>query len=194
MASAWIAFGLAAWTELVAGLAAGVLLAVELASRRKRPVWCLAGAAVALLWLAPLIPGAWLAAQHQVFPSGPAGPDLRPEHGLGGGQWGLGLLAAASFATTGTVRGVWVALGWLLVGAIFARWAPRSVRWGLAALLVMMVGASVLDSQVAGLRPRHLLFLPMVAALVGAGLIRARVLRWGWAKLGRPCRAIRNLG
>lgn len=165
---ALLAGGLAAWTDLLAGLAAAVVITVALVSstmsRGSRVLVLLVLAA----WMAPLAPGAWEAAHVQLHPmlrEGSAdGPDLRPDRGLGRGHAPQVAGEIASLTLFGQ-RGRPVALVALVALALAvcawrSRGAPRTAPLSLA-LVVLLV--SLLSTRVA-LRTRNVLFLPHLAA------------------------------
>jgi hypothetical protein len=187
------AAGLAAWTDLVAGLVAGALVATALVdsllhddhrSRVRRALVALTFVA----WAAPLVPGALSAARHQVHPTTQirrheggdprdraaedGHPDLRPERGMGHGSTPGFVNESMGFAATGglPLGGlVGVSLAALLAWGAWRR--ERSTRG--AALLVALVCLVAVSTRV-GMRDRNLLFLPaLVALVVGWELPRA---------------------
>ncbi len=167
---ALVAGGLAVWTDLVAGIAAVVLLAAGAAGAWR--TWRLgprvAVVAAVVLWCAPLVPGGLDAVQHQVLPSedgldAPSreGPDLRPRHDSPVAA--ASELASFTFLGTMELGPAAGALG-LLAAIVLALGSVRS-RSGLGAGLVVILVALIVVSGEVRLRPRNALFLPNLAGL-----------------------------
>jgi len=177
------AVAMAAWADLVAGLAACIVLVSALAadpgSRRRR----LALAACVLPLLLPLVPGGLEAITTQVQPT-PAGPDLAGVHELsaGGAHRFAGRLLG--FGVVGA-RLPWLgglAVGLPVIAALLAlAWrSRRSAVVAVVAVALLLVGLS----EVLSLRPRNVLFFPYL--LVALAVV---VLPSGLARLRRGDRA-----
>jgi hypothetical protein len=179
--AALAAGGLAAWTDLVGGIAAVALVcgaALDPAGPRSRG----ARAAVVLAmlaWVIALGPGGLDAARRQVSPSAPQGqadhpvaprrgsdpgPDLSPRQGLGRGSSTARLGALLGFAVTGVaVEGAPMIAPGLLVLAALAAGAIRSRRSAGIGLALVVIGLTALGALVS-LRTRNVLFLPYLMA------------------------------
>jgi hypothetical protein len=168
---------LALWVDLVAGLAGALAIATYLASPgvpwRTRAV---IGVCV-LLIAAPLVPGALAAVTTQVHPTPGTEIDIRPIHGFGGGNPRAAAFDLATFASLGVgdprVRLLPFVVLWWLFGAIAT---PRQSRGAFFALALIIVAMIALGTQV-GMRPRNVLFLPHLGALVAAIAAAAASLR-----------------
>lgn len=171
-----VAAGLAAWTDLIAGLFALSFVAAAWADPRALPrsrARARAAIAVAVVaWCAALAPGAVVASRAQVHPAPTAGeaPDLRAGNGLGR-HGGLHLARSlASYGTLGRPDDVTAAGGLLaavLLGAVLALAWRGGRRLDALALAAVYVIAWWLGMRL-GLRPRNLLPLPYLTALVAA--------------------------
>ncbi len=183
-----LAFTLAAWTDILAGMAAWLLVAVALLpgrlalpmSPRLRPVALLLAVAPVLA----LAPGGAKALREQVRPGPngevsrsrpgseqPQGPDLRPERDPAGRGavarriFGFGLLGQAGAGLALPVMGA-LALACLTLVAL----RRRSLLGLVPPLLVLLL--FVIASAVS-LRPRNMLFLPHLMALAVGMQIQA---------------------
>ncbi len=192
---------LAAWTDLVAGMAGGLLLACAVITSIVRlRARALPSAAIALLatvvFCAPLVPGAWVALHDQVKPmtaeNAPAGPDLRPSRGPGQGELSGLLRGVAQFDVVGvdpaSNTGV---LGFGLLVATFAlfglagRAALRERDFGRAIAPLTLFVWCVLVGQGVALRSRNILFLPLVSEFLVAGALTRLADRLG-ARTSKP--------
>ncbi len=170
------AAGLAAWTDLVAGLFALTFVAAAWIDPRTLPpsparARVLIAIAVAA-WCVALVPGALLASRAQVHPTSVTGdaPDLRAGNGLGQ-HGGLPLARSlASYGTLGRAEDVTapmaVLAASLLVAVLVLAWRGGR-RFDALALAAVYVVAWGLGMRL-GLRPRNLLPLPYLTALVAA--------------------------
>lgn len=179
----WLALvcaGLAAWTDVIAGIAAVVLVLARLGSS-PRGAWSakLAVLVVLALWMAPLIPGALMASTHHIDPDvsqatldalGYERPgDVRPDadlttrlpafcvFGLRLRTWPVGMLGVALLAALAVV-------GW------------RDPRHRFAAMLplLMLLLWLLVASQLVHLRPRNVAFAPAVGAVLAALVLTRR--------------------
>jgi len=180
--TALLGLGVAAWCDLIAGLAALTLLILALAQsllHRGRAAFALLAA---LAFCAPIAPGAARAAREQVQPAptreGVAAPDLRPTGGMGGGSTVALVRDVAIFGGIGadpSGRPVPPPSGTalLLIGSVvlvaFVAWRPRDLATGLA--LFTLVALCVIAGRGVALRARNILFLPHASALLVAHAI-----------------------
>lgn len=163
---ALLAAGLAIWTDLVMGIVAGMLVAAMIAKApgRARVAMILSLA----LWAAPLVPGALEATRSQVHPvqsSSREGPDLRQRRGPFERT-----ASALAFGATGLPRRpegetmlAAIGLALLVAPMALARRTPTfpaTIVLPASALLVLLLAGEL------ALRPRHLLFLPHLTAIV----------------------------
>jgi hypothetical protein len=176
----WLALvcaGLAAWTDVIAGLAAVALVLARLGSCPRGDAWAKLTVLFALaLWMLPLIPGALTAATHHIDPNvsqatldalGYERPgDVRPDadlttrlpafcvFGLRLRAWPVGMLGVALLVTLAMV-------GW------------RDSQHRLAALLplLMLMLSLLAASLLVHLRPRNVAFAPVLAAVLAARVL-----------------------
>ncbi len=171
-----VAFGAAAWTDLLAGLVAALVLAVALYQRRFRWRVTAAVALTAAVWAVPLLFGALSALGHQVTPpplqAGAPAPDLGPIHGLGHGQPLHVFDTLASFTVVGApIDSILAGFGALVCLLALLAIGRRARLVGPAAAPLVAIGLlAVIGTQVA-LRPRNILFLPHLVAIVAALVI-----------------------
>lgn len=179
----WLALvcaGLAAWTDVIAGIAAFALVLARLGSS-SRAAWPakLATLLVVALWMAPLIPGALTAATHHIDPDvsqatldalGFERPgDVRPDpdltarlpafcvFGLRLRTWPVGLLGVALLSALAVI-------GWR---------DPRHRLVSMLPLLMLMLWL-IVGSQLVHLRPRNVAFAPAVVAVLAAMVLARR--------------------
>jgi hypothetical protein len=178
----WLALacaGLAAWADVIAGIAAVVLVLARL-SGAPRGAWPakLAVLLVLALWMVPLIPGAIMAAAHQIDPNvsqatldalGYERPgDVLPDADL--------TTRLPAFCVFGSSLPTWP-VGMLGVGLLVALavvgW--RDARHRLVAMLplLMLLLWLLVASQLVHLRPRNVAFAPALVAVL-ATMVLAR--------------------
>jgi hypothetical protein len=176
--AALLATGLAMWTDLLAGLVAGLMCVSLLARERPRAQVSLGIALLfaGAIWAAPLAPGALQAIRHQVHPSAHVssdsisdetpspGPDLRPRGGRGRLGSSILTFGAMGLSREASHHGWLVLLGAGLLGAPAWR-LRRSSRLALALALITAVLLLLELGGAVELRPRNYLFLPHLAAL-----------------------------
>jgi hypothetical protein len=181
-----LAAGLAAWTDVIAGAAAGLLVLARLLAepREDREFSGRAGlaklAALTLLavWMLPLVPGALEAAAHHVDPEvsqaqldalGIARPaDVRPDPKL--------TRQLPAFSVLGLARGLWplgvLALALLAALAVLG-WRGRHRVAGLLPLALLGLWLLV-ASFLVHLRARNVAFAPPLTALLAALVLADR--------------------
>jgi hypothetical protein len=179
---ALLASTIALWTDLLAGLAAMLILALALtaltaltaraasvprAARGRAWRWIGAYALAVAVTSAPLVPGALRASREQLLPESTVatshGPDLRP-------RLGVRANAIAALAPAGDTRApsTAAALGVAATLAFSSILALRARRVALAALPWALLGMLLVTGARVGLRTRNELFFPAIASFAAA--------------------------
>lgn len=184
---ALVGTGIVAWTDLLAGVAMAVFLMLSLGQqlmRTPRPALALVGVAslATILFLAPLVPGALVAAREQRHPppraDGKPVPDLLPEQGPTQGRLGplVGFVASVGlggrYSSDGRAGAVMTVL-LLGVGSVIVVTARRSRDASAAVAPLMLVALAIVAGRSIAVRPRNILFVPLGMAVLTANAISA---------------------
>ncbi len=177
---------LAAWTDLVAGIAGIVILVLAVGQSVLKLRLRAVGSAIlslgaTMVFCVALVPGAIAARHEQVLPmqaDGHAGPDLRPFRGFGHGEVAGLTTGVAKFFIIGADpdNGSLLALVPTLACLIFVTvGARRSRAVALGVVPWALLFACVLVGRYVALRARNILFLPHVIAVFVAGAMTIEI-------------------